>query len=507
MSLKNRRPVVLCILDGWGYREAATYNAIAMAKVPTWNELWKSAPHAFLQTSGLSVGLPEGQMGNSEVGHLTIGAGRVMMQDLPKIDIALKDGSLATNENLQAFITKLKATGGTCHLMGLCSVGGVHAHEDHMLGLAKILTAAGIPVAVHAFTDGRDVPPKSAIENVPAFQKALPAGAKLATLTGRFYAMDRDKRWERVEEAYRAITEAKGATGVDAHSVLTAAYAADLTDEFVKPTVMGGYAGMKSGDGILFANFRSDRAREILEALLDPAFTAFARPDLSFAAAAGMVEYSSRHNAWLSALFPPKELTDVLGEVVSRAGKTQLRLAETEKYAHVTFFFNGGEEKVYAGEERILVNSPKVATYDLQPEMSAAEVTSKAVEAIESGKFDLIIMNFANPDMVGHTGIVDAAIKAVEAVDAGVGAIKAAVLRQGGAMLITADHGNCEELWDNVSNGPHTAHSLNPVPVVLVGVENVKLRDGGLSDIAPTLLSLMGIEKPASMSGTSLLVA
>lgn len=507
MSLKNRRPVVLCILDGWGYREAATYNAIAMAKVPTWNELWQSAPHAFLQTSGLSVGLPEGQMGNSEVGHLTIGAGRVMMQDLPKIDIAIKDGSLATNENLQAFITKLKATGGTCHLMGLCSVGGVHAHEGHMLALAKILTAAGIPVAVHAFTDGRDVPPKSAIENVPVFEKALPTGAKLATLTGRFYAMDRDKRWERVEEAYRAITQAKGATGVDATSVLTAAYAADLTDEFVKPTVMGDYAGMKSGDGILFANFRSDRAREILEALLDPAFTAFARPDLSFAAAAGMVEYSSRHNAWLSALFPPKELTDVLGEVVSREGKTQLRLAETEKYAHVTFFFNGGEEKVYAGEERILVNSPKVATYDLQPEMSAAEVTSKAVEAIDSGKFDLIIMNFANPDMVGHTGIVDAAIKAVEAVDAGVGAIKAAVLRQGGAMLITADHGNCEELWDDQSNGPHTAHSLNPVPVVLVGVDGVKLRDGGLSDIAPTLLSLMGIEKPASMSGTTLLVA
>lgn len=503
---KFPRPVVLCILDGWGYREEKSNNAVAGAKAPHWNRLWQTCPHALLATSGLAVGLPEGQMGNSEVGHLTIGAGRVMMQDLPKIDMAVKTGELAKNPQLLTLIEKLKVSGGTCHLMGLTSPGGVHAHQLHMTALAQIVAVAGVKVAVHVFTDGRDVPPKSGAEQVAEFAATLPAGAKIATVSGRYYAMDRDKRWDRVEKAYRALALAEGEKAAEAVEVIKAAYAKDVTDEFVLPTVIGDYAGMKEGDGILFANFRSDRAREILEAFLNPAFDGFVRQPIALAGAAGMVEYSSRHTAWLSTLFPPKELTDVLGEVVSREGKTQLRLAETEKYAHVTFFLNGGEEKVYPGEERILVPSPKVATYDLQPEMAAADVTRHCVEAIESGKFDLIVLNFANPDMVGHTGSLEAAIKAVEAVDAGLGAIVAAVKAKGGALLVTADHGNCEEMWDDSTNGPHTAHSLNLVPVVLEGAPaGVALHDGSLADIAPTLLQLMGLKQPESMTGRSLI--
>ena len=502
------RPVVLCILDGWGYRPNSDYNAIMQGNTPAWDDLFATCPHAFLRTDGLSVGLPEGQMGNSEVGHLTIGAGRVLMQDLPKIDQAVATGALAQNETLLAQIAALKASGGTCHLMGLCSPGGVHAHQDHMVALAKVVTDAGVPVAVHVFTDGRDVPPKSAREQIAAFEKALPAGATIATISGRYYAMDRDKRWERVELAYRAIAEAQGEKAVSADTAIAAAYDATLSDEFVKPTVIGTYAGMKaSGDAILFANFRSDRAREILEALLNPDFKEFVRPALTFAHAAGMVDYSSAHTQWMASLFPPKELRDVLGEVVSKAGKKQLRLAETEKYAHVTFFLNGGEEKIYEGEERILVPSPKVATYDMQPEMSAAEVADKCVAALESGKFDLIVLNFANPDMVGHTGDLGAAIKAVEAVDAGVGKIRTALSKVGGVMLVTADHGNCEEMWNTEENAPHTAHSLNPVPVVLVGHKDaeVTLQDGSLADIAPTLLTLMGVPVPEAMTGKVLL--
>lgn len=500
------RPVVLCILDGWGYREDPSYNALAAANLPNWRQLWASCPHALLSTSGLDVGLPEGQMGNSEVGHLTIGAGRVVFQDLPKIDLAIKSGELARNPALLDLIAKLKASGGTCHLMGLTSGGGVHAHEQHILALARCVAGAGVKVAVHVFTDGRDVPPKSAAAGVTAFAAALPEGAVIATVSGRYYAMDRDKRWDRVEKAYRAMAEAKGDHAPDAVRAITDSYAQDVTDEFILPSVIGSYQGMKSGDGILFANFRSDRAREILEVFLNPDFAEFARIPLQFAAAAGMVEYSSRHVAWLSTLFPPKELSAVLGEVVSRAGLRQLRLAETEKYAHVTFFLNGGEEKVYAGEERIMVPSPKVATYDLQPEMSAVEVTQHCVSAIEGGTFDLIVLNFANPDMVGHTGILPAAVKAVEAVDAGLGAILSAVRAKGGAILVTADHGNCEEMWDETTHGPHTAHSLNPVPVVVAGApQGLSLHNGSLCDIAPTLLQLLGLPQPKEMTGRSLL--
>lgn len=503
-----KKPVVLCILDGWGYREAREYNAIAQANAPHWNDMWATCPHAFLKTSGLHVGLPEGQMGNSEVGHMTMGAGRIIMQDLPKIDQAIKDGSLAHLPELEELIAKLKETSGTCHLMGLCSPGGVHAHQDHILALAKIITAAGIPVAVHAFTDGRDVAPKSAVEQIGALAKALPQHAFIATVSGRYYAMDRDKRWDRVELAYRAMAEAQGDKFEDAATAIQAAYDAGVTDEFIKPMVESRYAGMQKGDGLLFANFRADRAREILAAFLDNKFDGFAKPTLRFACALGMVEYSTELNAFMKAMFPPKDLTEVLGEVVSKAGKKQLRIAETEKYAHVTFFFNGGEEKVYAGEERILVPSPKVATYDLQPEMSAPEVTAKCVAAINSKQFDLVILNFANPDMVGHTGILSAAIKAVETVDIGLGAIREAALAQGGALMITADHGNCEELWDETTHGPHTAHSLNPVPVLLAcNDKSLKLQDGGLADIAPTLLQLMGLPQPKVMTGKSLIVS
>ena len=505
--MSDYRPVVLCILDGWGYRPDSQYNAIAQGNTPTWDDIFANCPHAFLRTDGLNVGLPDGQMGNSEVGHLTIGAGRVVMQDLPKIDHAIKTGEINQNETLLKQIAALKASGGTCHLMGLCSPGGVHAHQDHMVALAKAVTAAGVPVAIHVFTDGRDVPPKSADTQIAKFESELPTGAKIVTMAGRYYAMDRDKRWERVELAYRAITEAKGNKAISAQEAIKAAYDATLSDEFIKPTIIGDYQGMKSGDAILFANFRTDRAREILEALVNPDFAEFERPDLTFADAAGMVDYSSRHTEWMSSLFPPKELKDVLGDVVSKAGKTQLRIAETEKYAHVTFFLNGGEEKVYEGEDRILVPSPKVATYDMQPEMSADEVGTKCAEAIESKKFDLVVINFANPDMVGHTGDLNAAIKAVEAVDAGVAKLRAAIEKTGGIMIVTADHGNCEQLWDESTNSPHTAHSLNPVPVVLVGHEDasVKLQDGSLADIAPTLLTLMGIPVPESMTGKVLL--
>jgi 2,3-bisphosphoglycerate-independent phosphoglycerate mutase len=500
------RPVVLCILDGWGYRAAREHNAIALANAPTWNKLWESCPHALLHTDGLTVGLPEGQMGNSEVGHMTVGAGRVIMQDLPKIDLAVKDGTLGQQPYLTDLIAKLKERGGTCHLMGLCSPGGVHAHESHILALAKVLSDAGVPIALHAFTDGRDVAPQSAAEQIGRLHKALPKLAYIATISGRYYAMDRDKRWERTELAYRAMVEAKGPRFEDPVAAIKNSYASGVNDEFIIPTVERGYRGMEKDDAILFANFRADRARQMLTALLDTKFLEFDRPVIRYCGALGMVEYSAALNPFIKAMFPPKELKEVLGELVSKAGKKQLRIAETEKYAHVTFFLNGGEERVYEGEDRILVPSPKVATYDLQPEMSAPEVTAKCVDAINSGTYDLIVLNFANADMVGHTGILPAAIKAVEAVDAGLTAITAALAACGGALLITADHGNCEELWDESTKGPHTAHSMNPVPVLLFGgPAGKKLIDGTLADIAPTVLELMQLAQPESMTGKSLL--
>ena len=506
LSVQKQRPVMLVILDGFGWRDDASDNAVVQAHKPTFDALWAGCPHAFLRTSGKDVGLPEGQMGNSEVGHLNIGAGRVVMQDLPRIGAAIQDGSLARDETLRTFIANLRSTGGTCHLVGLVSPGGVHAHQDHALALARIVVEAGVPVAIHVWTDGRDTPPKSGAEAVGRLAAALPKGARIATVSGRYYAMDRDNRWERVEKAYAAMADGTGAAFPNAAAVLDASYAADVTDEFVVPAVIGDYAGMKDGDGLLSFNFRADRVREILSALVDPAFTGFARRrQIRFISALGLTEYSEALDKLMKTVFRPQSMRNILGEVAAKSGRTQLRMAETEKYPHVTYFLNGGEETPFPGEERIMVPSPKVATYDLQPEMSAPELTDKAVAAIDAGKFDLIVLNFANPDMVGHTGKLDAAIKAVEAADAGLGRIWEAVKRQGGALLVTADHGNSELMRDPKTGGPHTAHTTNPVPVVLAGVDGVRLTDGRLADIAPTLLQLMGVGQPQEMTGKSLI--
>jgi 2,3-bisphosphoglycerate-independent phosphoglycerate mutase len=503
------RPVVLCILDGWGWRPEREDNAIALADTPNWDRLAASCPRALLQTSGLQVGLPDGQMGNSEVGHMNLGAGRVVMQDLPRIDAAVADGSLARNPVLVDMIAQLLASGGTCHLMGLMSPGGVHSHQDHMAALARIVSDAGVPVLVHAFLDGRDTPPSSAVDYLRRFEADV-AGhtVSVATVSGRYYAMDRDKRWDRVQLAYDAMVQGKGERAPTAIGAIEQSYAVGKTDEFVLPTVVGAYAGMKDGDGVLMGNFRADRAREILSALADPAFAGFERPRVvEFATRVGMAEYSKDLNAFFATLFPAESLTHILGEMVCEAGMTQLRIAETEKYAHVTFFFNGGREQVFAGEDRILVPSPKVATYDLQPEMSAPEVTDKLVEAIGSGKYDLIVVNYANGDMVGHTGILAAAEKAAETVDAALGRLEAAVKAAGGAMLVTADHGNAELMSDPATHEPYTAHTTGPVPVLLVGAPAgvTALHDGRLADVAPTLLQLLGLPQPAEMTGQSLL--
>ena len=499
------RPVMLVILDGWGWRAAAADNAVEQADTPTFDRLMQG-PHAYLNTSGLDVGLPEGQMGNSEVGHLNIGAGRVVMQELPRIGVAIADGSMAALPELRALIDALQQSGGVCHLMGLVSAGGVHAHQDHAVALARILASARVPVRVHAFTDGRDTAPRSGADCLARLQDALPEGARIVTVTGRYYAMDRDHRWDRVEKAYLAIAEGRGASFADAASAMDDAYGNGVTDEFVVPAVIGSsYNGMRDGDAVLCFNFRADRVRELLGALLDPGFTGFARPRMvKFAAALGLTRYSDALAPLMGAMFHPQHMGNLLGEVVSAAGLRQLRMAETEKYPHVTYFMNGGQEVAYPGEDRKMVPSPKVATYDLQPEMSAPELTDKAVAAIQSGVYDLILLNFANPDMVGHTGSLSAAIRAVEAVDYGLGRIADAVAAAGGALLVTADHGNCEMMRDPVTGGPHTAHTTNPVPVMLAGPSGA-LADGRLADLAPTLLALMGLPQPAEMTGHSLL--
>jgi 2,3-bisphosphoglycerate-independent phosphoglycerate mutase len=513
MTAPRPRPLVLCILDGWGERVDGADNAIDRAKTPHWHEFLRRWPHSRLDASEHYVGLPDGQMGNSEVGHTNIGAGRIVLQDLPRIDTAIADGSLAKLPALREFIAKLKQSGGRAHVPGLLSPGGVHSHQRQIAALAAVLAEAGLEVAVHAFLDGRDTPPKSAIGYLEQFQADVggDGAVRIATIAGRYYAMDRDKRWERVEKAYRALIGAHGERADDAVAAVASAYKRGETDEFVRPAVVGDYRGMKDGDGLLFANFRADRMREIADALVDPDFAGFAREKrIQFAASLGLVEYSAELNRYLTTLFPPEDLSETFGEVVSEAGMTQLRIAETEKYAHVTFFFNGGRETVFSGEERILVPSPKVATYDLQPEMSAPEVTDKVVAAIASGRFDVVVLNYANSDMVGHTGDLAAAIKAVETVDHCLGRLGAAVEARGGTLVITADHGNAEMMRDPATGEPHTAHTLNPVPFIIVnppagavvGVEN-----GRLADVAPTLLALLGLPRPAAMTGHSLIRA
>lgn len=505
------RPVVLCILDGWGHSERREHNAIALAPTPTWDRLWQRGPRALLDASELHVGLPAGQMGNSEVGHMNLGAGRVVMQDLPRIDAAFESGAMARNPRLADLVASLRASGGACHLMGLLSPGGVHSHQAHMAALGRLLAGAGLPVRVHAFLDGRDTPPASARGYMEAFLAAtadLPS-LSVATVGGRYYAMDRDQRWERVALAYAAMVEAKGERAGDPLAAIDAAYARGETDEFVRPTVIGDYGGMRDGDGLLMANFRADRVRQILRALLDPAFDGFARDRrVRFAAAAGMTAYAEDLDRLMTALMPPERLDRVLGQVVAEAGLRQLRIAETEKYAHVTFFLNGGAEALFPGEERILVPSPQVATYDLKPEMSAYEVTDRLVEAIGGGRFDFVVVNFANADMVGHSGNIEAAKRAVEAVDRCLGRLAEAVGRAGGVLLITADHGNAEMMHDPETGGPHTAHTVNPVPIVLYNAPGwvAGLRDGRLADVAPTLLALLDLPQPAEMTGRSLLI-
>jgi 2,3-bisphosphoglycerate-independent phosphoglycerate mutase len=505
--MQRRRPVMLAILDGWGWREDAADNAVKQARTPNFDRLWASCPNALLRTSGKDVGLPQGQMGNSEVGHLNIGAGRVVMQDLPRIGDAIASGEIEQQPALQNFIACLKANGGTCHLMGLVSPGGVHSHQDHAAGLAKILAAAGVPTVVHAWTDGRDTPPQSAGDDIARLAATLPKSIPIATVCGRYYAMDRDKRWERVARAYAAMVDAEGAPFPDAAAVVRAAYAEKKFDEFIDPAVVGDYRGMRDGDGVLCFNFRADRVREILAAILDPKFSGFERKRaVKVACAVGMTQYSDELDRFMQAIFPSQSLTKILGEVVANAGRTQLRTAETEKYPHVTYFLNGGREEPFPGEDRIMVPSPKVATYDLQPEMSAPELTDKVVAAIDSGKYDLIVLNYANPDMVGHTGSLPAAVKAVETVDTGLGRIADAIERAGGALVVTADHGNCEMMRDPETGGPHTAHTTNPVPLFLLGARNRALvTEGRLADIAPTLLELMELPQPQEMTGKSLL--
>jgi 2,3-bisphosphoglycerate-independent phosphoglycerate mutase len=506
------KPVVLCILDGWGEREETDNNAIALAATPVWDRLLRTQPHARLDASAEEVGLPAGQMGNSEVGHMNIGAGRIVMQELPRIDAAVASGAIAKNPALVDFIGKLKASGGVCHLLGLVSPGGVHSHQSHMAALARIVAGAGVPVMIHAFLDGRDTPPKSAKGYVAELGRATAGAARvsIATVTGRYYAMDRDKRWPRVERAWRALVLAEGAGRDDAVAAIEASYASGVTDEFMLPAVIGGYAGMADGDGLLMANFRADRARQILTALADPKFKDFARPKTpKFAARLGMVEYSDALNQFFPALCPAQSLNNILGQLVAEAGLKQLRIAETEKYAHVTFFLNGGREREFPGEERILVPSPQVATYDLKPEMSADEVTDNLVKAIGGGKFDLIVVNYANGDMVGHTGILAAAIKAAECIDRCLDRLEQAVKKAGGVLIVTADHGNCERMIDESGDQPHTAHTMNVVPVVMVNAPAwVRgLDDGRLSDVAPTVLNLMGMKQPAEMTGRSLIRA
>jgi 2,3-bisphosphoglycerate-independent phosphoglycerate mutase len=504
--MQKRRPVMLVVLDGWGWREDIADNAVRQAKTPTFDRLWANCPHAFLRTSGKDVGLPEGQMGNSEVGHLNIGAGRVVMQDLPRIGDAVASGEIAKMPAVVDLIGRLKLSGGVCHLIGLVSPGGVHSHQDHCVALAKILTDAGVPAVVHAITDGRDTPPQSAGDDLKRLAAALPPAVKVATVIGRYYAMDRDKRWDRVAKAYNAVVEAEGAHFADAQSAIADAYTNKVYDEFILPAVIGDYGGIKDGDGVLCFNFRADRVREILTAMLDSSFSGFERKRIvRFAAAVGMAQYSEALDKLMQTIFLPQTFPNILGEVAAKAGRTQLRMAETEKYPHVTYFLNGGREEPYPGEDRIMVPSPKVATYDLQPEMSAHELTAKAVEAIGSGKYDLIVLNYANPDMVGHTGILPAAIKAVETVDTGLGQIANAIEKAGGALIATADHGNCEMMKDPKTGGTHTAHTTGPVPVMVMGGGNITLHDGRLADIAPTLLELMGLPKPAEMTGTSLI--
>ena len=500
-------PVILCIMDGWGLAPDDKTNAVSSAHTPVFDRLMASYPNARLEASGLAVGLPEGQPGNSEVGHMNIGAGRCVLQDLPRIHKAIADDALAKMPELQDFITQLKQSGGTAHLIGLFSSGGVHAHIAHSAALADIFAAYNIPVILHAVTDGRDTLPKSALSYLAEFHETLKASVQIGTVIGRYFAMDRDDRHERTKAAFDAICHASAPHHAkDMPEAVSAAYARGESDEFIEATILGNYEGMADGDGIFMTNFRVDRARQIMTAFLDPdvigADTDTHPADLRFLTMTPVFS----NGPSLPYLFGAPDLSQGLGETVSQAGLRQLRLAETEKYPHVTYFFNGGEEAQFAAEDRNVIPSPKVATYDLEPMMSAQSVLEAALESVKSQSHELLVINFANPDMVGHTGDIPAAITAVETVDRCVGALVEAIEEVGGAMLVTADHGNCEVMWDFDAQSPHTAHTTNLVPVILVGGDKgAHISDGCLADLAPSLLSLLGLAQPKVMSGRNLI--
>jgi 2,3-bisphosphoglycerate-independent phosphoglycerate mutase len=510
----SKKPLVLCILDGWGINEKeedSKYSAIFNANPSFFNGLLEKYPHSKLEASSGFVGLPDDQMGNSEVGHMSIGAGRIIYQDLPKITKIVDNGKMKKNSALKDCVKKTKKAGGTVHLMGLLSDGGVHSHINHIIDIAKTISKEKVNVFVHCFLDGRDTPQKSAIgyltkllEEIHKFQNI-----QITSISGRYYAMDRDNKWERIAKAYKVITEGSDdETILDPLKVVEESYLNNVVDEFVEPIAVNGYKGMKDGDSFIFCNFRADRARQLTKALCFDDFNEFERDKvIKFSAKVQMTEYSKDHNKFMSAMFPPEEIKDSLGEIISKKDLKQLRIAETEKYAHVTFFFNCGVEQPYKNEDRILVKSPAVATYDLQPEMSAKEVNEKLVREIKEQKYDFIIVNFANADMVGHTGNMEAAVKAVKTIDTELKTLVETVLNIDGTIFITADHGNAEKMFDEKKNQPHTAHTTNRVPFIIVSnkIDKVTLRDGSLTDIAPTMLKILGIKQPRSMSGKSLI--
>ncbi|MBI3128559.1 MAG: 2,3-bisphosphoglycerate-independent phosphoglycerate mutase [Candidatus Tectomicrobia bacterium] len=505
------RPVMLIVLDGWGLREERSHNAVALARTPVMDSLLAARPNTRLRTCGRAVGLPDGQMGNSEVGHLNLGAGRVVNQDIRRIEAAIEDGGFDRNPVLLEAARAAKRSGGALHVMGLVSDGGVHSHQDHGVAAARLARREGVErIFAHAFTDGRDTPPRSGREFVAKFAGDLEreAGARVATVMGRYYAMDRDKRWERTERAYRALVRGEGIPAADPAAAVEDSYAKDVTDEFIEPRVIqadgGPLAAIRDGDSVVCFNFRSDRARQLTRALVIPGFDGFGVPGRPRIHYACMTVYDETFH--LPAAFPPQAMTGLFCHALEAAGKTCLRTAETEKYPHVTFFFNGGVEEPPRGERRIMVPSPKVATYDLQPEMSAEGVTEVVLRAIEEGKDDAIVVNYANPDMVGHTGVEAAAVKAVETVDACLGRVLRALEAKGGAAVVTADHGNCEQMWDEKTNGPHTAHTLNDTPCIVIdpGYRGALRAGGALCDVAPTLLGLMELEPTPEMTGKDL---
>jgi 2,3-bisphosphoglycerate-independent phosphoglycerate mutase len=507
--IKDKQTVILCILDGWGQR-LDNKTARALDGTTTYlDALKQDYPCSLLEASGVAVGLPGKQMGNSEVGHMNLGAGRVVYQDLPRINEAIESNYISNSTEFASFVTKVKVGTGVCHLMGLLSPGGIHSHQKHMVSMIKLLTDQGIEVKLHLFLDGRDAPPKSAESYLAALVADIGPRASIATLMGRYYAMDRDNRWDRTEHAYNAIVDGKGDHKISYPvECITENYQVGTTDEFMKPCIDDEYAGMRDGDGLFHINFRADRVRQLLRSFVMPEFDQFTRNSvISFSATLGMTEYADDITAYVPALFTQLLLDNCLGEVLAKNKLRQLRLAETEKYAHVTFFFNGGRENPFDQEERHLIPSPMVATYDLRPEMSAIELTDNLLQAIESQSYDFILVNFANPDMVGHTGVLEAAQQAMRTVDDCIRRIHSQAKKLGVDLLITADHGNVETMFDSAIGQPSTAHTLNPVPFLLISdrYKQCKINNGRLADVAPTILELMNIEQPVEMTGSSLL--